>query len=77
MRDPDEQRKKDAIALALRGLGEHFDHVQIMVSWNEQASCYRIFEGSGNWYARQGMAHEFIKKDDAQVAAQAFDTLEE
>lgn len=29
----------------------------------------RLFNGSGNWYARQGMAHDFIKCDAAQINA--------
>jgi hypothetical protein len=50
-------------------LGEHFDAVQIMVSWNidNQSKCLK--RGCGNWYARQGMAHEFINEDIAQENA--------
>jgi hypothetical protein len=52
-------------------LREHFDAVQILVSWRDADSrgtknCYR---GLGNWYARQGMAHEFIEQDKAQEHA--------
>lgn len=50
-------------------LGEHFDAVQIMVSWNEESTTQSISRGSGNWYARQGMAHEFVNKDMAQENA--------
>ena len=71
MTDPpnDEQNKRNTVAMAMRILGEHFDHVQVLVSWNEQGTTQRLFEGGGNWYARQGMAHEFIKCDDAQTNA--------
>lgn len=50
-------------------LGEHFPAVQIMVSWNEEAECRCVFRGTGNWYARQGMAHEFIQTDIARGTA--------
>lgn len=50
-------------------LSEHFDAVQIMVSWNEQSQTRAVKAGSGNWYARQGMAHEFINADIAQEQA--------
>lgn len=54
---------------AAEKLGEHFDAAQIMVTWSEegQTHCYRT--GTGNWYARQGMAHEFISSDIAQDTA--------
>lgn len=61
--------KTDAMAQALRVLGEHFDHVQILVTWTEQGTSQRLFNGGGNWYARQGMAHDFIKCDEAQTNA--------
>ena len=50
-------------------LGEHFDAVQILASWNDGGLSYCIKRGSGNWYARQGMAHEFINADMAQEQA--------
>ena len=50
-------------------LGEHFDVVQIMVSWNDQGLTYARKTGCGNWYARQGLAHEFINSDTAQEHA--------
>jgi hypothetical protein len=51
-------------------LGEHFDAVQILVSGPaSEGGTFRISRGSGNWYARQGMAHEFIAMDRAQEQA--------
>ncbi len=44
-------------------IGEHFDHVQIFVSWNEGARSFCTKRGVGNWWSRQGMAHEFINED--------------
>jgi hypothetical protein len=55
--------------IAAAKLGEHFDAVQILVSWNDEATSKGVFRGRGNWYARQGMAHEFITQDAGQVAA--------
>lgn len=50
-------------------LGEHFEAVQILVSWNEDGLSKMRKMGAGNWYARQGMAHEFINADIAQENA--------
>lgn len=50
-------------------LGEHFDAVQILASWNEEGLSKCSKRGAGNWYARQGMAHEFINADIAQEHA--------
>lgn len=48
-------------------LGEHFDAVQILVSRSRPAGggTEGIRRGCGNWYARQGMAQEFISIDRA------------
>lgn len=54
------------IEQALRLLGEHFDHVQLLVSWDADSETRFIHSGCGNWYARQGMAHQFINSDMAQ-----------
>lgn len=50
-------------------LGDHFDSVQIMVSWNEEGVSRCLKRGNGNWYARQGMSHEFITESQAQIQA--------
>lgn len=50
-------------------LGEYFDHVQIMGTWNEESLTKASYRGLGNWYARQGMAHEFINHDVSQDLA--------
>lgn len=51
-------------------LGEHFDAVQILASWNQEGLSMHSKRGAGNWYARLGMCHEFIntnKADDQAV----------
>ena len=59
----------EILAIAARKLGEHFDAVQIMVSYNDEGTTRASFNGCGNWYARQGMAHSFINTDIAQENA--------
>lgn len=45
---------------AVAKLAEHFDVVQILVSWTDDRTTYAKKAGSGNWYARRGMAEEFV-----------------
>lgn len=48
-------------------LAEHFDAVQILVSWGaEGGDTCGLSRGGGNWYARQGLAHEFIEQARAR-----------
>jgi hypothetical protein len=47
----------DAVAAQL---GEHFEAVEILASFPLEGGTQCIKRGRGNWYARQGMAHEFI-----------------
>lgn len=65
----DEERTRIA-EIAAAQLGEHFDAVQILVSWNEEATTRCLKRGCGNWYARQGMAHEFVNAELAEEYAQ-------
>ena len=53
----------------VNALLEHFDSVQILVSNTIPEGTSNVFMGGGNWFARQGMAHEFIRKDKAQTEA--------
>lgn len=50
-------------------LSEFFDSVQVLVSNSTDAGTENIFLGAGNWFARQGMAHDFINKDRAHTEA--------
>lgn len=53
-------------------LGEQFANVQILVSWpSDEGGTSSLFRGSGDWYARQGLAHRFIHSDQADEAAKA------
>jgi len=58
-------------------LGEHFNNVQIMVSTPDGLGTRRVFSGAGDCYARQGLAHAFLKEDaDAELAISIADALE-
>jgi hypothetical protein len=50
-------------------IGEHFEAVQIMATWTEAGICRHAKRGVGNWYARMGMAHEFIETNKADDQA--------
>ena len=60
----------ESVSKALLILGEHFDAVQILATVSDGDGTERSFKGSGNWYARQGMAHDFINADIHQDAAE-------
>ncbi len=51
-------------------LMEHCDAVQILMTGTDgRGESWSLDRGSGNWYARQGLAHEFIDKNIAQENA--------
>lgn len=52
-------------------LTEHFDAVQILASYQTEDGGTRcIKRGSGNWYARHGMAEEFVRCHREDSAAE-------
>lgn len=57
---------------AIAELREFFPDVQILCSWtdDEHEGCtFDVFRGKGNWYARTGMAREFLTRDSGQTEA--------
>lgn len=48
---------------AAAALGEHFEVVQIFVSSSEGEGTFECMQGVGNFYARLGLAREFIEDD--------------
>lgn len=50
-------------------LGEHFEAVQIMVTWQEEGQTFGLKRGIGNWYARVALAQEMVSVDRACDAA--------
>lgn len=60
----------DAICMPfMEKLGEHCDSIQLLATWTEEGNTHRYKFGTGNWYARRGLAMEFIEQDQAQTAA--------
>jgi hypothetical protein len=55
----------------VNALMEHFEAVQILVSITDAEGTHNVHLGGGNWFARQGMAHQFIRHDQAQTNAHA------
>jgi len=74
MKSEDAKQMIEAIASQL---SEHFDAVQILISFpcdggdGGGTATQGLCAGRGNWYARQGMAHEFINRDQAREIAYA------
>ena len=64
------KESEDICQKALDILGEHYDAVQIMVTWNEESITKWSKLGSGNWFARIGMAHEFIADSEQEDMAE-------
>lgn len=50
-------------------LGEHFEAVQILVSDSDGDGTRSCFRGTGNYFARKGMADTFCKRDMAEESA--------
>ena len=58
----------------VEALGEHFDAVQVLTSYPATGGgTGGLFGGTGNWFARTGMAHEFLKRDEEQTMAKEVD----
>lgn len=63
------EQQKAIVIKHVTALGEFFDSVQVLVSNSTDIGTESVYLGAGNWYARQGMAHDFIHKDQAQTEA--------
>lgn len=60
-----------------RQSSEHFEAVQILATFTENGSSHCLKIGAGNWYARLGMAREFLNSDQAQTFANEMPTSQE
>lgn len=71
--DNEEQKKVQAIvSKAMRELHEAgVEAVQILASWGDGTGTRTVCHGFGNWFARKGMAMEFLEKDRANITADA------
>jgi len=65
-----DKEKIEIVDRAVNQLGEHFEAVQILVSFMSEGNTQMIQRGAGNWYARRGMAHTMIMKDAADENAE-------
>lgn len=65
--DPDEQQA--IVQHHITALMEHFEAVQILVSSSTPEGTESVFMGAGNWFARQGMARDFLNQDQARTNA--------
>lgn len=71
MSESEKAVKDKALDDAVNSLREHFPHVQILATWEDDDThnTYDMFRGKGNWYARMGMAREFLVRDKSHTAA--------
>lgn len=66
------KEKQDMLLKLVQDLGEHFEAVQLLVSWqNDENKTSMISQGGGNYYARIGMAKNFVESDMAFENAEA------
>ncbi len=63
------EQMQEAVQRHVTALMEHFDSVQILVSVCTEEGTEFVKLGAGNWFARQGMAHDFITCDRAHTEA--------
>lgn len=65
MKPEEAQKMLDGV---LAQLSEHFDAVQILATWPApNGATAGLSRGVGNWYARQGIARQFIEQDAADT----------
>lgn len=48
-------------------LSEHYDAVEILVTRCDDGKTNATSKGSGNWYARYGLAREYVERADEQM----------
>ena len=54
----------------MQELSEHFDSLQLLGTFiDDDGNTCKISYGCGNWYARIGVAREFIEQDAAVTNA--------
>ena len=65
----EEEKISATVEQCLHVLGEYFSDVQVLASRVVEGRTHSISKGVGNWYARQGMAHEFLNEEVARENA--------
>lgn len=70
MSEETQERLNGLMDKMLAELGEHFEAIQILGTFvDDDGHTARASRGVGNWYARQGLAREFLDMDAAQTTA--------
>jgi len=64
-----DQEAQQIVLDAAHRLAEHFDCVQILATRMNQGHTQFVKKGVGNWYARHGMAQQFIQIGAAEDLA--------
>lgn len=66
-----EEQRQRTIDECIARLMEFGEAVQILLTWREPSTgnTFNIYDGRGNWYARTGMAHDFLQQDKARTNA--------
>lgn len=59
----------EIVSKAAAGLGEHFDHVLILTTWDESGESRSVQCSEGNLFARRGLARAFLDNDAAEASA--------
>jgi len=68
--DSTEQESLKIVGEHISSLMEHFESVQVLCSrHNPSIGTENVYLGAGNWFARQGMAHDFINQDKSRTEA--------
>ena len=73
-----EEQRQLILERHCNALAEHFDVVQILVSGvDNEGNTYRQYYGTGNYFARTGMCHDFIGQEAATQIANKLGPLDE
>lgn len=51
----------------LNAISEYCDCVSVSLTFDKEGGTVGTHKGFGNWYARQGLAREFIEQDSART----------
>lgn len=61
------EQLEQIVQVHVDALMEHFDAVEILASHVTEGGTGNVYRGAGNWYARTGMAADFLKRDEAET----------
>lgn len=61
--------RKLEIERCLHRIMEVADCVQVLASYTDSEGTHSCFVGAGNWFARTGMARDFLERDSSHTSA--------